>query len=150
MNIDDKASHTPPKHGGRHMKHALFAIAILAAPAQAIEMCDSGPRDTCVVDGDTFWYEGEKIRMQGYDTPEPQTNLCGGERERSLADRASERLLQLLNSGQISIERTGEDQYGRTVAVVRRDGVDVGDILISEGLARRWPDGCEFWCQPCN
>ena len=34
----------------------------------------------------------------------------------------------------------------RTLATIRISGRDVGDILIEERLARRWPDGYEFWC----
>ena len=41
----------------------------------------------------------------------------------------------------------GVDGTGsRTLATIRIAGHDVGDILIAEGLARRWPDGDEFWC----
>ena len=128
---------------------AAVALALVAGTATAIEMCDSGPRVTCIVDGDTFWLNGEKIRAVGYDTPEPTTNICGGERERQLAKQASERLRELFNSAEISLTREGVDRHGRTLAVVRADGSDVGEILIREGLARSWPDGCEFWCGEC-
>lgn len=129
-------------------KVALAVLLLLASsPASAIGKCGSGTRYTCVVDGDTIWLEGEKIRIMDYDTPEPQTNICGGEREKRLAAKASARLTQLLNQGNATIERHGKDRYGRTLAVIRVDGVSVGDILISEGLARRWPDGREFWCE---
>lgn len=132
------------------MKRLAFLTFLFASPAYAIGMCGSGPRVNCIVDGDTFWYQGEKFRMIGYDTPEPTTGICGGEREKRLAKQASARLLQLFNSSQISIQRRGKDEYGRTLATVRADGVDVGEILIREGLARSWPDGCEFWCGPCS
>ncbi len=113
-------------------------------------MCGSGKRITCIVDGDTFWFEGEKIRVQGYDTPEPQTGLCGGRAERELAHQASKKFMEIMNSGSVSIFRTGTDRYGRTLANVTVNGVDVGDALIAEGLARRYPDGCEFWCRSCE
>lgn len=122
------------------------AAFLIPLPSWAIDKCGSATRVTCVVDGDTMWLRGEKIRMSGYDTPEPITNLCGGEREQRLAERASERLIELLNQGSYTVERHGYDKYGRTLAVVRVEGVDVGDILIQEGLARRYPDGHEFWC----
>lgn len=122
----------------------FLSIAPLAA--FAIEKCGSGPTNTCVVDGDTIWQDGEKIRIMGYDTPEPTTNICGGDVEVQLAHRASDRLVQLLTNGTMEIERHGTDRYGRTLAVIRVDGDDVGDILVTEGLARYWPDGPEFWC----
>jgi endonuclease YncB( thermonuclease family) len=104
-------------------------------------------RYTCVVDGDTIWWRGENLRLQSYDTPEPYDGICGGNAEVVLAKRASARLLQLLNANPFTIETFGVDGTGsRTLATVRVAGRDVGDILIEEGLARRWPDGEEFWC----
>lgn len=41
------------------------------------------------------------------------------------------------------IDRTGR----RLEATIRIDSIDVGDFLIAEGLARRWPDGDEWWCR---
>ena len=133
------------------LQAALVALMLLPAGAfaqsQDFEKCGSAKRITCVVDGDTIWFEGEKIRMMCYDTPEPTTNICGGQREIDLAIAASDRLLELLNENQFTITRDGKDKYGRTLAVVRIGGVDIGDILIGEGLARNWPDGAEFWCE---
>ena len=130
------------------MFRVLFAVCHLwAMPAHAIELCKQGQsRVTCIVDADTFWLNGEKIRAMGYDTPEPMTNICGGEREKRLAAKATVRFLELFNTTEITIERHGMDRYGRTLAVIRSNGRLVGDILISEGLARRYPNGREFWC----
>ncbi|HTN63653.1 MAG TPA: thermonuclease family protein [Devosia sp.] len=103
-------------------------------------------RFTCVVDGDTIWLDGVNLRLQSYDTPEPYNDICGGAAEVALAKRASDRLLQLLDGNSFAVETAGTDRYGRTLATLRIGGRDVGDILIEEGLARRWPDGKEFWC----
>lgn len=104
-------------------------------------------RFTCVVDGDTIWLDGVNLRLQSFDTPEPYNDICGGAAEVALAKRASGRLLQLLNENPITVQRYGLDNTGkRMLATVRVDGRDVGDILIEERLARRWPDGDEFWC----
>lgn len=105
-------------------------------------------RYTCVVDGDTVWYQGQNLRLQSYDSPEPFSDVCGGDAEVTLAKRASARLLALLNSNSFTIETAGADSTGeRILATIRIDGVDVGELLISEGLARRWPDGDEWWCR---
>jgi micrococcal nuclease len=109
-------------------------------------MCGSG-RYTCVVDGDTIWFEGQNLRLQSYDTPEPHTAICGGSAEVALAKQASARLLDLLNTNAFTVETFGIDGTGkRTLATIRISGQDVGDILIGERLARRWPDGEEWWC----
>ena len=82
----------------------------------------------------------------GYDTPETTTAFCGANNEKRLGDKATERLQDLLTNNNFSVHRDGMDRYGRTLAVIRVNGVNVGDILISERLAREWPDGFEFWC----
>lgn len=103
-------------------------------------------RHTCVVDGDTIWLEGMNLRLESYDTPAPYNDICGGRAEVELAHRASRRLLDLLNHNAFTVATSGTDRYGRTLATIKIGGRDVGDILISEGLARRWPNGHEFWC----
>lgn len=104
-------------------------------------------RYTCVVDGDTIWLEGQNLRLQSFDTPEPYNDICGGNAEVALAHLASGRLLELLNGNDFTVETFGRDQTGnRILATVRIAGRDVGDILIEEKLARRWPNGNEFWC----
>lgn len=136
---------------------ALISILLawsVAGPASAtsLEMCGNRPNTadkTCVVDGDTLWLNGENIRLKDFDTPEPQTQICGGAAEVALAHRASARLLDLLNGNEWTIDRFGYDNTSsrRTLATIRINGRDVGDILIAEGLARRWPNGREFWCR---
>lgn len=129
----------------------LAVVGIVPAPSTAQEfstrfkMCGRD-RHTCVVDGDTIWLGGANLRLESYDTPEPYTDVCGGQAEIALAHRASARLLELLNSGPFTVEAGGEDRYGRVLATIRIGGRDVGDILIAEGLARKWPNGREFWC----
>lgn len=112
---------------------------MILAIALAIATCPpAGPRHTCVVDGDTVWIAGEKIRILGIDAPEMQ-GRCPA--ERALAIRSRDRLVGLLRAREVTIERKGKDRYGRTLA---RLG-DVGDVLMREGLAHRWPDR-EGWC----
>lgn len=127
------------------------ALLMLPVPSYAvvkdISYCVPGQkRVTCVVDGDTLWLDGVKIRLKGFDTPEPQVKICGGNRERALADKASGRLIELLNTNKWTIEYFGKGSFKRQLATIRIGGRDVGDILIDEKLARSWPDGDEFWC----
>lgn len=108
--------------------------------ALAIAVCPAPParRVTCVVDGDTVWIEREKIRLLDIDAPE-LNGQCA--RERRLAIRSRDRLVELLNTHSVHIEREGTDRFGRTLA---RLG-NVGEILVQEGLARRWGDR-RGWC----
>jgi micrococcal nuclease len=141
------------------MNRAILALAVAAwaiSPALAadpqLSMCGNRPNTptkTCLVDGDTLWLAGENIRLRDFDTPEPQTGICGGAAEVALAHRASARMLELLSGNGWTIERFGLDgtRSKRRLATIRIGGRDVGDILIEEGLARRWPNGREFWCR---
>ena len=110
--------------------------------------CSSGPRYTCVVDGDTFWLEGEKIRIADINTPEVGSPECA--REAQLGAQATGRLIALLNSGGFSLETIDrdEDQYGRKLRIVTRDGKSLGDILVEEGLAEEWKGRRSSWCHP--
>ena len=126
---------------------SLSALATTVYAETIIQKCGGGKRVTCVVDGDTIWFQGERIRLMGYDTPELKTNICGGQKEKNLAILASTRLVEILNGQPFNIERHGLDKYGRTLAIIRSNGRDVGEMLIKERLARSWPDGDEFWCK---
>lgn len=129
---------------------ATLTVSSLAWAQPVMEMCapyqPNTADKTCVVDGDTIWLAGENIRLEGFDTPEPQTDICGGEREKALAAQASARLIELLNTNVWTVRRSGTDRYGRTLATVAIGGRDIGEWLVSERLARWWPDGEEWWC----
>lgn len=111
------------------------------ALATAIAVCQPppAPRHHCVHDGDTVWWQGEKIRIADIDTPELNVR-CQAERQR--ARQARDRLVVLLNARpDVRVRRVGKDRYGRTLA--RFEGI--GDQLIKEGLASRWPQRKD-WC----
>lgn len=118
-----------------------MAVTILAA--LALTLCPPGPRDNCVVDGDTLWLAGEKIRIADIDAPE-MDGRCPYESQ--LARKARDRLLALLNAGTFTLRRNGQDRYGRTLAVVLRGNRSIGDMLVAEGLARTWTGRREPWC----
>lgn len=109
-------------------------------------LCDSSNHVNCVVDGDTFWFAGVKYRIADIDTPETHPPRCSV--EAALGAQATERLASLLNAGPFSLE-SGErtsDRYGRALRVVKRNGVSIGDRLITEGLARPWSGHRDPWC----
>jgi endonuclease YncB( thermonuclease family) len=109
-------------------------------------MCGSGARINCVVDGDTIWLAGENIRIADIDTPEIFSPQCPAERERGA--RAARRLHQLVNAGPIELRRglRDEDRYGRKLRTLHRAGRSLGDILVAEGLARKWDGARRGWC----
>lgn len=111
-------------------------------------ICKGPVRVTCVVDGDTIWYRGTKIRIADIDTPEVSQPGCP--RERALGRRATERLRELLNAGDFTLEtppggRT-RDRFGRELRIVTRGGQSIGAVLVREGLAARWGGPRRNWC----
>jgi micrococcal nuclease len=103
-------------------------------------------RITCVVDGDTFWLDGVKYRIADINTPEVSSPQCAHEAD--LGRKASDRLAQLLGAGPFTLTPADrdEDQYGRKLRVVERDGRSIGAQLVAEGLAHEWQGRREGWC----
>lgn len=108
--------------------------------------CHSGGGTNCVVDGDTFWFRGDKYRIADIDTPE--THGPGCPQEGALGARATSRLQQLMNAGPFTLESGARetDRYGRSLRVVMRDGESIGGMLVREGLARPWEGRRQPWC----
>ncbi|MGH1452776.1 MAG: thermonuclease family protein [Paracoccaceae bacterium] len=93
-------------------------------------------RVTCVVDGDTLWYHGTKIRLIGIDTPEIE-GRCAAERQ--IAAQATRYLTNLLNTGLRKIAFDGEDRYGRALARLWVTEGEVGPAMLAAGLAEPFP-----------
>ena len=129
------------------------SVASLLSSTQTVEQFDenlgecSGPvRYTCVVDGDTFWLKGEKIRIADINAPEVSEPKCTAEAQ--LGAKATTRLTALLNDGGFSLQAVDrdEDRYGRKLRVVTRGGESLGEVLVKEGLAERWKGYRGSWC----
>lgn len=109
--------------------------------------CVGPVRWNCVVDGDTFWRNGTKIRIADIDTPEVFSPKCQGEYE--LGMRATHRLRELLNEAPFELQPLRDrdmDSFGRKLRIVVRGGQSVGDQLVGEGLARTWTGRRQAWC----
>ncbi|MDT8760305.1 thermonuclease family protein [Sphingomonas psychrotolerans] len=115
-------------------------------PTRRFALCHSGGGRNCVVDGDTFWLDGEKIRIADIDTPETHPPRCPAEAE--LGARATRRLQALLSAGPITlaVPDRATDRYGRKLRVVLRGGESLGGMLVAEGLARPWEGRRRPWC----
>lgn len=109
-------------------------------------LCRIGGGADCVVDGDTFWMGGVKIRIADIDTPELHPARCV--EEARLGEAATLRLYALLNSGTVTLQTADRDtdRYGRKLRRVMVNGRGVGDTLIAEGLARPWQGRRMGWC----
>ena len=124
------------------------SVPVQAATGEhaSFSYCHVGGGYNCVVDGDTIWLKGEKIRVADIDAPETHDYRCASEKE--LGDRATKRLHDLLESGPITLQSIDrdEDSYGRKLRIVRVNDESVGDTLVDEGLARYYGSGRQPWC----
>ena len=133
---------------------AALTLSLLAAPAWA--ECIQNP-ELEVVDGDTVeWLPTEvleeplNVRLLGFDTPETSRPECPD--ERALGEQATERLEELLESHEAILCITGT-MCGHNrpcgVLVVQQGGftLNVGSILMAEGLARPFTGQMGEWCE---
>jgi micrococcal nuclease len=122
------------------------AGAVVADGNGAFTLCVRASQENCVIDGDTIRYGGIKIRLEDIDAPEVFSPRCASEAR--LGQRAAERLLHLMNSGpfQLVSGARDEDRYGRKLRTIERGGRSLGEVLVDEGLARRWEGGRRSWC----
>ena len=132
---------------------AIAGYAMVERPAQGVagsgdfRLCASAHQQNCVVDGDTIRYGGVKIRLADIDAPEVFSPRCAS--EAALGQRATQRLLQLINAGPFELVRSGSrdaDRYGRKLRVIERDGRSLAATLVAEGLARPWDGARRSWC----
>jgi endonuclease YncB( thermonuclease family) len=130
----------------------ILGITIVTAQTGAIS----------VVDGDTVISNGTTYRLVGFDAPETGDGAeC--EAERVLGKKAKARLRTLINRGDVELTEvrcaclpgtagTWFCNGGRSCAILKVRGLDVGSILIREGLARPfvcWKYQCPMrhsWC----
>lgn len=96
-----------------------------------------------VTDGDTIRIGSERIRLLGIDAPE--IHGCRKGRICVPGDgHASKRSLEALMGGKISVQRVGQDRYGRTLAQVYVGGRNVACEQLRRGQAAyvaKWDNG---------
>ena len=120
----------------------------------AVVMCAS----LTAVDGDTVKCDGQLMRLLGggipfvwgIDTPEIGSHAkCL--KERKLALIAKGRLKELLEERGLQVEVKGYDAtpaHRALVNIYRKDGREVGAMLLAEGFAREWkPHHKNDWCE---
>lgn len=109
-----------------------------------------------VIDGDTLEVRARlwpdlamttRLRLRGIDAPE-QRGHC--DHERALAETATRRVESLVASGAWLVTDVSRDKFGGRMVgrLVSASGLDIGDRLLAEGLARRYEGRSkrQGWC----
>lgn len=98
-----------------------------------------------VVDGDTLEIRGERVRLFGVDAPElgqPWWDEDG--RERDAGEASRDALSGLIDGKRLAVNVLREDQYRRSIAIVKVDGRDVARSLVSSGWAFASPGSSRY------
>ena len=112
------------------MRALIFFLTLFATPALA-DMAGTAS----VIDGDTLEIHGQRIRFHGVDAPESgqfcrldgKPWQCGKDAANALADKIARR--------PVKCEDLGRDRYKRIVARCTVAGDDLGEWMVSQGLA---------------
>lgn len=89
-----------------------------------------------MVDGDGLRLAGQTIRIHGIDAPEQSQSCAASDGSQwPCGQAATGRMSELVIGREVRCRETDRDHYGRIVAVCESGGVDVGQVLVSEGYA---------------
>jgi len=120
---------------GTRVKVGLVLIVLAAATApvaaQSLPEGDATARCKFVCDGDTLKLNGTTYRLWGIDAPEAK-EWCG---DYAAGLMATDTLEMLVRGKTVVCDPKTTDRHGRTVAVCRADGEDLGRSMVQLGMA---------------
>lgn len=119
------------------LKPYLAAAAALALSlgATSEELPASMAGVVSVIDGDTLEMHGERIRLNGFDTPE-EGKRCGN---LNVYQAGALALSDFIGTQTVECDITGKDRRGRFIGVCSVDGKELGEHMVSTGWGRDWP-----------
>jgi endonuclease YncB( thermonuclease family) len=88
-----------------------------------------------VVDGDTIYLNGEKVRFSGIDTPELKQTCIKNEVIYPCGITAKEILIDKISNNKVKCISDGEDQYKRTLAECFINEESLSSYLVRSGYA---------------
>ncbi len=111
----------------------LRLVSVLIPAVVIVALSTAQPRaEIHVVDGDTIRLNGTPYRLWGIDAPEMKQSCTDGWPAGRLA---TTHLQSLIVGRSVICEARDTDRYGRTVAVCRAGGEDLGAIMVRGGYA---------------
>jgi endonuclease YncB( thermonuclease family) len=125
-------------------------VALLVASGLALTQ-------PAMINGDTLRDGGERYRVENIDAPERGARARGPE-EKALAEAARAYVAAwVAEARRVEARPIGRrDRYGRIVAFVQIDGIDLGERRMARALAQPWrgrkADFCSgaCYCQPLD
>ncbi len=129
----------------------IFAVAADSHATCALDRPDEQAQVARVVDGDTLLLRDDrKVRLIGVNTPETPKPDSPGEPLAEEAKAVVRSLLPMGSAVQLRFDHTPTDRHGRTLAhVYTADGRNVGEELLTRGLASAITVPPNLWQHPC-
>lgn len=111
----------------------LFLVAMMTATAAGAFELQSIPQ---IVDADTVYLGGKKVRLSGIDAPEMDQNCIDSQgRDEHCGVTAKARLEEFSRNREWKCVINGRDVYGRNLGVCEVGGEDVNRWLVRNGWA---------------
>lgn len=134
---------------------ALLALASCSQPKESeADVADVQPSvgsRTTVIGADILVLDGRHLRLSNAFAPETIPDArCWAE---AVAARQGVAIVQRLvnNARSVTVQETGgKDDYDRAFALVTLDGLDLGQVLIDNGLAAKRTEERFNWCDPIS
>ncbi|MCL4768572.1 MAG: thermonuclease family protein [Hyphomicrobiaceae bacterium] len=105
-----------------------------AAAPDPVRSAIAGPAR--VVDGDTISVGDVRVRLEGIDAPETAQQCSSQGRGAWSCGTAATRALSALVAGkEVQCDSTGNDRYGRTLAICRVGALELNAEMVRRGLA---------------
>lgn len=128
-----------PTHA-RRCRYAMVGIlGFVAASNAALAQTAIVDVVTHIEDGDTLCVGSMKVRLEGIDTPEIQDDCRRRHGRWKCGPQASAALHDMVANRTVTCVPMYCDPRGRTVAVCRLDGADIGEAMVRAGWAVDWP-----------
>ena len=116
-------------------KIKLFLIISIFLSFFFLTHVDADSNEIKIVDGDTIYLNGEKIRFSGIDTPELK-QICNKDNQIVLCGiNAKKLLVDKIGNNEVRCIKEGRDQYKRILAECFVNGVSLSSYLVKSGYA---------------
>lgn len=151
MNKSTTASESAPTEARRQGRSVRFLLAmsliLLLLPSETVAGSHDCAKVLRVYDGDTVLVnladERYRVRLLGIDAPE--TSKTKGQPGQPFSTRSRRHLVNRVLNRCVQLSTYGDDRYGRRLAVIHLEGVNINLEMVSQGLAEayrgRTPDG---------
>jgi endonuclease YncB( thermonuclease family) len=115
------------------MRLSAVLVALLSASTVSAQADVVGT--ATVIDGDTIVIAGERVRLEGIDSPEKDQTCTAYGQQWPCGRTAAEWLKEYLRGRQVDCVGHARDRYDRLLAVCYVGGGSINDRLVREGWA---------------